>query len=181
MLSRWETLKSTKINDLIIFTANRVTRRHPTWDKTSDFVVLDTPEWVNIIPINTNKEVVFVEQFRHGTSDITLEVPGGLIESGEEPRMAGQRECTEETGYTSGKDAILIGENFPNPAFLNNKCYSFVWFGCEKMIEQSLDGNEDINVRLIPLSDIKQMITDGVINHSLVLNAFFFFSLKYGL
>ncbi|MDQ1267349.1 MAG: ADP-ribose pyrophosphatase, partial [Bacteroidota bacterium] len=69
----------------------------------------------------------------------------------------------------------------PNPAFLNNMCYSYVWFGCVKRFEQSLDGNEDIKVIELPLNQIKDYIKDKKIQHSLVMNAFLYLSMNYGL
>ena len=98
MIKKWNTIGSRKAADLKIFNANWIERKHPDWDKSSNFVVLDSPNWVNIIPITKEGNVVFIEQYRHGTDEITLEVPGGLIESGENPGVAAERECQEETG-----------------------------------------------------------------------------------
>lgn len=180
MIKKWETIKRSPGADYRIFKAEWVERKHPDREKTGDFVVLDSPRWVNIIPITKNKEVVLIEQYRHGVDEITLEVPGGLVETGELPLEAAMRECTEETGYSAREDAVLLGENQPNPAFLTNKCWSYLWQDCEKIKEQKLDGHEDINVLTVPLSEIESCIQSGKIQHSLVLTAFFFFFLKYG-
>lgn len=177
----WETISSGAEQNLKIFDLKIVKRRNLKIGKESDFVVLNSPKWVNIIPITKNDEVVLVEQYRHGIDQITLEVPGGLVEPGEEPRVAAERECSEETGYSSELRAEQLGENLPNPAFLTNTCYSFLWRDCELTSMQKLDGNEDIAVHLLPMKDIKNKILDGTIRHSLVLTAFFFYSLKYGL
>lgn len=180
MVKRWQTLEAKEGSDLKIFRVNWFKRQNQEIGKTGDFVVLDSPLWVNIIPITKNNEVVLVRQYRHGIDEITLEVPGGLVDKNEEPHDAAERECFEETGYKSKSRAILLGENHPNPAFLNNVCFSYVWFDCELMGKQKLDGNEDIDVLLVPLKDIPRMILDNEIKHSLVLTAFFFYSLKYG-
>ncbi len=179
MIEKWETIDSKEPINLKIFSATMYRRRNLKIKKEGNFVVLDSPLWVNIIPLTVNNEVVLVEQFRHGINDITLEVPGGLVETGEEPRIAAQRECTEETGFAGTGDAVLLGKSEPNPAFLNNFCYSYVWFDCKKVTEQALDGNEDINVITVPLQDIPEMILSGKINHSLVLDAFLFYILRY--
>lgn len=181
MIAKWETIKEVGTEDLKIFSVKKVTRRHPEWNREGDFVVLDSPQWINIIPITPDNNVVMIEQYRHGIDEITLEIPGGLVDKNELPRIAAQRECEEETGYIGTEDATLIGQNQPNPAFLNNKCYSYVWFNCEKKSEQNLDQNEDIRVIEIPLDDIPELILKGTIKHSLVLTAFFFYDLKYGL
>lgn len=181
IIKKWDTISLSKPENLKIFELVKVKRRHPDIKKESEFIVLDSPKWVNIIPITANNEVIFVEQYRHGIDEITLEIPGGLVEQNEDPRYAAERECAEETGYSGKSQAELLGENFPNPAFLNNVCYSYVWRDCSLTSAQKLDGNEDINVRLIPLAEIKNNILDGSIRHSLVLTAFFYYDLKFGL
>ena len=180
MIKKWETIERRQAEDYRIFRAEWIKRKHPDWSKTGNFVVLDSPKWVNIIPITKDNKVVLIEQYRHGIDDITLEVPGGLVEEGEDPIQAAERECIEETGFRGKNCAILLGENLPNPAFLTNKCWSYVWFDCEENDIQHLDGNEDIQVVLLPLVEVRNYIEDKRINHSLVLNAFFFYFLKYG-
>lgn len=179
-IKKWLTIDKKFIGNFRIFELFEIERKHPGREKSGKFVVLDSPRWVNIIPVTKDNKVVFIEQYRHGIDDITLEVPGGLVESAEEPVMAAARECTEETGYVGEGMPVLIGENIPNPAFLTNKCWSYAWFGCEKTKEQKLDGHEDIRVMEIPFDDVKSMIMKGDIQHSLVLTAFFFYFLKYG-
>jgi len=95
------------------------------------------------------------------------------------PREAGERECREETGFAGEGQALLLGENIPNPAFLTNRCWSYVWFNCKKVSDQQLDGHEDIRVIEVSMKEIKQMILDKKIQHSLVLTAFFFYFLQY--
>jgi 8-oxo-dGTP pyrophosphatase MutT (NUDIX family) len=87
-----------------------------------DFFVLDTNSWVNVLAVTPNKELVLVRQFRFGTQEFSLEPPGGVIEKGEDPIVAGLRELEEETGYV-GEDATLIGTARPNAAILSNQCY----------------------------------------------------------
>jgi 8-oxo-dGTP pyrophosphatase MutT (NUDIX family) len=181
MLHKWETISKKEVQNLKIFRMNIVRRRHPVWNHESDFVVLDNPKWINIIPVTKDLKVICVEQYRHGIDDITLEVPGGLVEPDEDPLVAAERECLEETGFGGEGHAVLLGENQPNPAFLDNICYSYVWFGCERKSEQKLDGNEDINIVEVPLADIKDFIMTGKIKHSLVITAFFFYYMKYGI
>ena len=85
---------------------------HPVW-------VIDTPNWVNIIPITENNEVILVNQHRFGTEQLTLEIPGGMVDEGEDPMKAATRELAEETGYTSSQ-IIEIGRVEPNPALMSN-------------------------------------------------------------
>ncbi len=179
MIKKWDTISERLVGNFKIFDLSWIKRRHPDSHKESEFVVLKSPQWVNLIPITEQGNVVLIEQYRHGTDEITLEVPGGLVEKGEDPRIAGERECLEETGYSGKENAVLLGENIPNPAFLTNTCHSYVWFDCKKISEQKLDGHEDIKVIEVPMADIKDMILKGKIKHSLVLTAFFFYFLQY--
>lgn len=177
-ITKWETIQVESNQDLKIFQAKFIKRRNPVTKKIHNFIRLDSLDWVNIIPITADNQVVLIEQYRHGIDDITLEIPGGLVDKSETPLQAGMRECIEETGFASIETPILIGVNNPNPAFLNNKCYSFLWKNVEKKFEQKLDLNEIIDIKLIPLNEIRFFIESGKISHSLVLNAFFFLFLK---
>lgn len=180
MIPLWETLDVTPLADLKIFTAKAVRRKHPKRNAVGTFYVLDSAEWVNIIPLTADKHVVMIRQYRHGTGAITLEVPGGLVEHGEDPREAGMRECREETGYAASESALLLGINEPNPAFMNNQCYSYLWQDCKPAQAQAFDEFEDIEVELVPLGAIPRLIADGTIKHSLTLTAFFYYTLRFG-
>ncbi|HOV92657.1 MAG TPA: NUDIX hydrolase [Candidatus Kapabacteria bacterium] len=180
MIIKWDTIEKREIADYKIFKAMQVRRRHPVWNKESEFVILNSPNWVNIIPVTKNNEILLIEQYRQGTDSITLEIPGGLIENGEQPIDAAKRECIEETGYASSEDLILTGVSFPNPAFLTNQCFSYAWMDVENIYEQHFDIDEDICVIPTPIPEVKKLIIDGQINHSVILTAFFYFFLKFG-
>ncbi len=179
MISNWKTNKISQIGDFRIFTLNSARRINPVSGKEGEFYFIDSPKWVNIIPITEDRKVVFVEQYRHGTDSVTIEIPAGLVEKGEDTQLAAKRECEEECGFRGDGLPELLGVNSPNPAFLNNKCYSYVWHNCTKQFEQNLDTNEVIDIHLIDIDTVKKMIMGGEINHSLVLTAFLFYSLKY--
>lgn len=172
MVKKWETVETRRGHEYRIFRTDFVHRRHPQHEHVSEFVVVHPHAWVNILPITSAQEVVMIHQYRHGIDDVTLEIPGGMVEIGEDPCEAGMRECAEETGYGSDDRADLLGVVQPNPAFLSNECFSYVWRGCKESSIQRLDRNEDIAVELISLSRIPELIRSGRIAHSLVLNAF---------
>ncbi|HRP01036.1 MAG TPA: NUDIX hydrolase [Candidatus Kapabacteria bacterium] len=180
MITKWETVENKKVADLFIFDAYIKKRKNPVTNEYGSFTVLQSNNWVNIIPITKDKEIILIEQYRHGTDSITLEIPGGLIENGEAPLSAAKRECTEETGYSSKSDIIQTGVSYPNPAYQSNQCFSFVWFDCEYSIEQKLDRHEIINIHKHTFSEVKSMIENGTINHSVILTAFYYFSIKFG-
>ena len=179
MINNWKTKEDIIIDNYKIFELHRVTRCTDDNLKEGNFVYLDSPDWVNIIPVTKDNKILLIEQFRHGTNEITLEIPGGMVDQDEDPASAGKRECMEESGYYSTGQAELLGKMTPNPAFLNNICYSYLWKDVDKIYEQKLDNHEEINVIEASLNEVFDFIRNGRISHSLVINAFFFYSLKY--
>jgi len=180
-LDKWETTRIHTVEDYYIFNALRMERRHPVTSKLSDFVVIDASPWVNVIPLTKEKKIIFVRQYRHGIDGITLEIPGGLVSEKETPAERAIRETLEETGYTSEKIPELLGVCDANPAFLNNQCSTFLLQDCEWKQEQTLDAHELIEVVEIPLVDVPSLIRDGSIRHSLVITAFYWYMLRYGI
>lgn len=166
---QWLPISSEKIADCQIFQVRRERKRHE--HREHDFFVLTGPSWVNIIPVTPDGDVVLIEQFRHGTEKITLEIPGGMIDEGESALACGRREMNEETGYDTGK-IFPLGVVEPNPAFLRNTCSMFLALDVHRTKETSFDEHEDIRVRLVPLSEIPSLIKGGAIKHSLVIAAF---------
>ncbi len=176
-ISPWKLIKSKKQSSYKVFDLRIDTAQSPRTEKSYDFYILETGPWVNIIPITKENNVVFVKQFRHGIRDFTLEIPGGMVEKNDTPRGAALRELEEETGYSSNKIEFL-GKVHPNPAILNNYCYTYLARDVEKNGSQHLDEREDIEVVLIPLSEVFSLIKKGKITHSLVICAFSFFILE---
>ncbi|MCP5097992.1 MAG: NUDIX hydrolase [Chloroflexi bacterium] len=127
---------------------------------------------MNVIPITPEGNVVFIHQFRHGTETVEMEIPGGLVDPGEPPEETARRELLEETGYAAD-EIIHIGTVKPNPAFLDNTCYSYLALGARKVQEPEFDSAEDIVVEELPLDDVGGLIRNGRITHSLVVAAFY--------
>jgi ADP-ribose pyrophosphatase len=97
--------------------------RHPVRRKTErDYVIAHAPDWVNVVALTPGDRLVLVRQFRFGSNELSLEIPGGVIEAGEDPVAAGMRELSEETGYGGGA-ARLLGSVHPNPAIQDNTCH----------------------------------------------------------
>ena len=83
------------------------------------FIVLEAPDWATVVPIVRRGEedcFLMVRQYRHGSDELSLEFPGGVVEKGEDPAAAAARELAEETGYTASS-IRLAGSVYPNPAF----------------------------------------------------------------
>jgi 8-oxo-dGTP pyrophosphatase MutT (NUDIX family) len=180
MPRKWRYLQSQRERSLSILSLRTDTAVSPRTGETHEFHILESPPWVNILPLTPEEKVVLVRQQRHGIREATLELPGGLVESGDSPREAALRELREETGYGPGTVSHL-GSVHPNPAFLDNQCHMFLCRGAEPTGKQDLDEKEDIRIETLPLRDIPGMIADGSITHSLVLCAFFYFFLDHPL
>jgi 8-oxo-dGTP pyrophosphatase MutT (NUDIX family) len=143
-----------------------------------DFYVIESRDWINIIPITADHQVVMVRQYRHGSREVTLEIPGGLVDSGDTPETAAARELLEETGYQAA-EYVKIGATNPNPAIFNNRCYTFLARNVARVRDPMPDQTEDIEVVLIPLSDIPELIRKGEIDHAIVIAAFCWYFLQY--
>lgn len=168
----WDIVSSERRDRLRIF-GLRVDRAvSPRTGKAHDFYVLESASWVNVIPITPEQEVVLIRQYRHGTREVTLEIPGGIVEPGDSPLEAARRELREETGYEAG-ELIELGFVHPNPAFLDNRCYFFLAQGALRAGPQTQDEKEDIQVLLEPLAEIPRLIRERAITHSLVVAAFY--------
>jgi ADP-ribose pyrophosphatase len=169
----WETIESKEIADCRVFKVRENFSR--SGSKTGKFFVIENPDWVNVVAVTKNSEVVLIEQFRHGIEEVVLEIPGGMIDTGEAPETAARRELLEETGY-SAAEFVFLGKSRPNPAINNNWLYHFVAVEAEKTEDVKFDEHESVVTRLDPLTAIPDLVKSGEITHSLVLAAFQYFS-----
>jgi 8-oxo-dGTP pyrophosphatase MutT (NUDIX family) len=167
----WTFLHRRRVFEHFIFDLHQDRYRVEPAGEESDFLVLQASDWVNVIPVTADGQVVLIRQYRHGIRQVTLEVPGGMIEPGEDPQHAALRELSEETGYTTEKIKPL-GFLYPNPAIQDNKCFSFLAENVQPTGIQQPDQFERIEVVTHPLSEIPKLILSGAIGHSLVVNAF---------
>lgn len=174
----WETISSEQIADCRVFSVNRnLAAPSGNEEKAHNFYVLHPNHWVNVIPITQKNEVVLIEQFRHGTGQLTLEIPGGMVDDDDlSPKHAAARELLEETGYQAN-GLIHIGRNHPNPALQSNYCDTFLARDVQKILEPRFDRNEYIEIRLTPIDEIPFLIQSGRVTHSLVIVAFYYLQL----
>lgn len=142
--------------------------------RSGDFAVLNSPDWCNIVAVTPDERVVLVEQFRFGTGTHSLEIPGGIVDPGEDPAQTAARELLEETGY-AGSSPIHIGSLSANAAILNNRVHSFVVEGATRRAEQSLDEHEEMRVLTVPVGDLPGLIRTGRIHHSVIVAAYALF------
>lgn len=176
-IETWKIQRSEQIADCKIFRVRRDYSVRNSDGAEFPFYCLENGDWVNVIPVTTSGELVMIEQYRHGVEGITLEIPGGMVDDGEDAKFAANRELVEETGYIP-KETILLGKSHPNPAIQNNWVYHYLAIDCEKHHEPEFDATESVLTRLIPLQEIQTLIAEGKITHSLVIAAFYWFSLR---
>ncbi len=140
------------------------------------FYLLDFPNWVNVVAVTPEQEMVFIRQYRYGSDRVELEIPGGVVEPGEDAVAAGCRELMEECGY-AGEKGRLIGRVNPNPAIQQNSCSTVLVENARLAGEQQMDEMEDIEVLLMPVDKVLQDLQSGKlpIDHGLVLNALSFY------
>lgn len=172
--ARWERLGAEVRLTTRVFDVLDVRFRHGPRDRSRDFTVIRAPDWVNVVALTTDRQLVLVRQFRFGIDGFSLEVPGGVIERGEDPVAAGLRELSEETGY-SGTDARLLGRVHPNPAIQSNECHLVLVENARPIHDLSWDPDEEIQVQTQPVDDVYALARNGGITHSLVLNALLLF------
>ncbi|MDH5673791.1 MAG: NUDIX hydrolase [Myxococcales bacterium] len=171
MPKHWKRLSEETVLGLPIFALKRERFVSPRTAAPLDAVVLETADWVNVVALTETDDVVMIRQFRFGSEAVTLEIPGGIVDPGESPRTAVERELREETGFVAQRITSL-GAIAPNPAFMRNRLHIFVAEGCSLAAEQALDPGEDIEVLLQPLREVDAMVAAGAIDHALVEVAF---------
>lgn len=172
--SRWEKLGSEVRLQTRIFDVLDARYRHPARGIERDFIVVRPPDWVNVVAVTPDDRLVLVRQFRYGIDDFSLEVPGGVMDPGEDPVAAALRELREETGY-AGAPAKLLGSVHPNPAIQSNRCHLVLVEDAVKTHELQWDADEEIHVETQPAADVLALAHAGGITHGLVLNALMLF------
>lgn len=177
MIKPWPLISSTPKGDFRIFSIRSDLKQSPRTGRHHDFFIIETFNWVNVVAVTHDDKLVMVEQYRHGTNTVELELPGGVMEAGEtSPIEAGARELHEETGFR-GQTARLLGEMLPNPAIMNNRSYTVLIEGCALHTETSFDQGEDLHTRLIPVGEIPQLVRAGQIRHTIIIAALYHYEL----
>jgi 8-oxo-dGTP pyrophosphatase MutT (NUDIX family) len=172
--SAWQALDHKTLLETRIFGVRSTRYRHPVRSVEREFVVIDPPDWVNVIAVTADERIVLVRQFRYGANDFSLEIPGGMMEAGETPAIAGVRELQEETGYV-GAPAQILGSVQPNPAIQSNRCHFLLVEQATEAMPLAWDHDEEIEICALPVDEVFALARSGGISHSLVLNALFLF------
>ena len=161
----WTVERSEELLDCRIFKVKRETARPPRGGRTTGFYVLDSPDWVSVVPITADGNVVCIRQYRHGSRHVALETPAGLVEAGEPIEVTAARELREETGYSATSFTVL-GRTYANPAFMTNHLNIVLAEGVTLTDPTAWDEHEEIEVHLVPVADIPGLLLRGEIENT---------------
>lgn len=144
------------------------------------YFVLEFTNWAVIFPVTKEGKVILVKQYRYALGQWSIELPGGIMDPHEtDPLVAARRELVEETGY-SCDEMVQVAALAPNPSTQNNMLYCYVAQNCELTHEQAFDENEELEVVLASMDEVKTMLREGKILQSLHAVAMFYALEKLG-
>ena len=164
---KWKILSSEYLVQRPWLTARRDVAELPDGRINHEYYVLEYPDWVNIIAITKDGQMVLERQYRHALGKTCYELPCGVIEDGETPLEAAKRELLEETGFSGGEWQEWMTLS-PNPATSTNLAHSFLATGVEKVSGQHLDATEDIDVFLLDQDYVRDLLQNNQILQALM-------------
>ena len=169
-MKKWEINKRQEIFNRRIFSIDDLHCHHPKKNVEHNFFILNNPDWINVVVLTEENQLVFVKQHRLGTDEITIETVAGLMDGGESSEESARRELREETGYQAG-ELLLMKKLSANPAIMSNHIYFYLALNARKIANQELDHAEDIKVITVPEEEALQMVSDGRISHTIIVTA----------
>ena len=173
-MKKWQVERRDTVSRQTVFSVEKLACYHPQKKIKHDFYILNNPDWVNIVAVDKNGNVILVKQHRLGTDEYTIETVAGLIDPGEDPLQAASRELLEETGYKA-ETFILLKKLAANPAIMNNYIYFYCALDAHKVANQALDLAEDIEIVTLQTGEVINNMKNGAINHSIIVTALLLF------
>ena len=170
----WEVVRKEEKGEFDIFSVHTMHARSPEDGSVHEFNLACAPDGVAVVALTPDQQLVMVEQWRHPLQRVTLELPAGVVEEGERPEKAGERELREETGY-AGDEAEWIGAAAINPSWQDTRVHAVVVRGVRREGEKELDEGEETGVRCVPLADVRRMVMEGEIDAGPTVSALAFF------
>lgn len=176
---KWKILSSTYVHRAPWATLRYDRCEMPDGRIVPDYYVLEYPNWVNVAAITEDNRVLMLKQYRHAAGIISTEIPGGVIDAGEQPLEAARRELLEETGYLFD-DIELMATVYPNPATANNVTYLYLARGGKKVAEQKLDETEQLTVYELSVPEVRDLLVQNKIEQALHCTTLFYAFMKLG-
>jgi len=177
MIRPWRQISSRPLGDYRVFSVREERKESPRTGREHNFFIIDSVNWVNVVALTPEKQMVLIEQFRHGSNTVELEIPGGVMDPADiSPVATGTRELAEETGY-EGEEPMQVGQVFPNPAIMGNLCHTVLVRNCRLVRPVQFDDGEDLATQLVPMEQVPELVASGQIRHSLVVAALYQFDL----
>ncbi|MCL2028838.1 MAG: NUDIX hydrolase [Deltaproteobacteria bacterium] len=173
-VDHWPLLAEETVLATPVFEVRRHWFRSPKDGRDKPFIVMGCPDWVQVLALTPDRRVLLVRQFRHGTRQVSLELPGGVIEPGQTPEEAGRRELKEETGYTADNFRQVAAFR-PNPAIQDNTAYVFTAENARLAGPTDFDENEDLDLILVPAEDLRDLVLAGTVDHVIMAAAILFY------
>ncbi len=168
----WVRLRTGPVADHVVLRVHEDVFRDPRDGSEHKRAIIDAGEWCNVLPLTREGRAVLVTQYRFGSTASSLEVPGGIVEPGEDPSAAAARELEEETGYRAQR-LVALGWVWANPAHFTNRVHFFVGEGCERVHDGVPEGGEDLAVELRDYADLAELVREGAITHPFSLCALY--------
>jgi ADP-ribose pyrophosphatase len=165
-LRRWHVGAPTQVTDFEIFQIEKAPLQDPDGNPKHAVHTMRTRDWCNVIAITPRNEIVLVRQYRFGTQEFSLEVPGGVIDEGEAPAIAAARELAEESGYSAPIWESLSVVH-PNPAISSNRLHSFIAKDATASAICKFDELEELEVVLVAREHLGALLDDGHVPHAL--------------
>lgn len=166
-IETWREVRREKVADCQVFEVERSITVSPVDGELRTFHRIQSVDWAQILPVTVDRKVVLVRQYRHGDQRVSIEIPGGMVDPGEDPATAALRECLEETGYRA-REAVSLGVVAPNPALLTNRLHTFYAVDVEPERAVQNTGSEVTEVMLVPVAEVEDLLLAGEIDHALV-------------
>lgn len=158
---KWKVLASEQLVNRGTWMNLRVERvQLPSGSIVPEWFILDFPDWVNVIAITADGQFVMEDQYRHALGQTGFELVAGVIDPGETPLQAAQRELREETGFGGGEWRHFMTLS-PNPTNHTNMCHTFLATGVERLADQQQEATEDIHVDIFSRDEVQQLLTEG--------------------
>lgn len=170
-MKKWKILGEEKVCDFKLFKFYKRSLLNQRKNSQHHYYVMETPDWVNVVPVTPEGNIVLIKQYRAGADEITIEIPGGIIDKKDTSAvLAARRELEEETAYKTD-DLTLLGAVNPNPSFMSNTCYFVLAKDVAHTGKINFDPGEDIETFEMRIDEVKDAIKTGQIKHALTIAA----------